>query len=212
MEQHARRAHGGFDRARRDREHGGSLLPDASAGRDRSTAISRSDSEKRGADPLAAAAGRTVVDAVRPGTTGGGVSDRARAVGTSGGGRARIESAGGQGDRLSASPSTIVRWVDGPAPVVREFPHAVSRNTNGGAGAQLVFPSRSAPEGMGGGSARAAFIRSGESASGARRHLGSGDGRHARADPTGRGIARRAHPASRSGSTGTVGRAGHGVV
>src|SRR5262249_1078197 len=116
----------------------------------RSTAVSRSDSEERRADPLAAAAQRTVVDAVWPGTAGGGVSDRALAVGASGGGRAGIQSAGGQSHRLSASPSTAVRRLDGPAPVVREFPHAVSRNTDGRAGAQLVLSSRSAREGVGG--------------------------------------------------------------
>src|SRR4026208_2347861 len=99
-----------------------------------------------------------MVDAVRPGTAGGGVSDRARAVGAPCGGGAGIESAGGQSDRLSASASTAVRRVDGPAPVVREFPHAVSRNPNGRAGAQRVLPSRSARDGVGGGSARAAFI------------------------------------------------------
>src|SRR4029077_5787242 len=128
--------------------------------------------EQRRADPLAAASGRAVVDAVRPGTTGGGVSDRTRALGTPSARVAGIESAGGQSHRLPASPSTDVRRVDGPAPVVREFPHAVSRNTNGGAGAQRVLPSRSACDGMGGASARTAVIRSGGSASAARWHLG----------------------------------------
>ena len=51
------------------------------------------------------------------------------------------------------------------------------------------FPAGPRCEGVGGGSARTAVVRSGGSASAARWHLGSRDGRHARADTTGRGIA-----------------------
>ena len=189
MEQHARRAHGRADRDRRGREHGGSLLPDAGAGRDRFTELPRSDSEERRADSLPAAGRWAMVDAVRLRPAGGGVSDGARAVGARCGGRAGIKSAGGQGHRLSASPSTDVRRLDGSAPVVRKLPYAISRNANGGAGAQLLLPCRSACEGVGGGGARTAVIRSGGPASTTRWHLGSSDGQHARADTTGLGIA-----------------------
>ena len=76
--------------------------------------ISRADPEERRADPLAAAAGRAVVDAVRGEPAGGGVPDRARAVGAAGGGHSGIESAGGEGASTSFSSrqQTFGGWMD----------------------------------------------------------------------------------------------------
>ena len=45
--------------------------------------------------------------------------------------------------------AAAVRRLDGPAAVVREFPHAVPRNADGGAGAQLLLSRAAASKGMG---------------------------------------------------------------
>ena len=155
VERHARRAHGRVDRERRGQEHGRSLLPDAGAGRDRS------------ASGIAVRFRRTPSGSSRcSGRTGSGrcgsSPEQPEVEFQTGHALWALQAAGVPASNPQVAkaidyllaPSTAVRRLDGPAAVVREFPHAVSRNADGGAGAQLVLPSRSACEGVGRGSAR----------------------------------------------------------
>src|SRR5262245_491952 len=112
---------GRFYREGRDQKHGRSLLPDAGARGDRPRQIQRPASEERGADPVAAAAGWSMVDALRGEAARSGVSNRARIVGIASGGRAGDEPTSEEGHRLSAREAADLRWLDGPAAVVREF-------------------------------------------------------------------------------------------
>src|SRR5258705_4464474 len=137
-----------------------------------------------------------MVDAIRGESAGSGVSDRARAVGIAGGGRAGFESAGGESHRVPDGAAAGVRRMDGSAAILREFPHAVPRNTDGDSGAERVFPTAGTREGLERACSGAAVGRSGGDAGTVGWDLGRAFARGAEATRGGRAGPRPPSPAA----------------